>query len=196
MVWEIGVKETWRAFYETPSLSSAQNQTSQNITQCNQWAKAPESQYPSKQSVFHCCFSSQSCGGQSWTLFVSRKCFLRATAQKLAEELVSQDPAVLWFGWRSPPALSPRVQTCVSCCKEQAAKVEAVEQESSSLSSVNARLGAEGVTALPYLTLIPYRIKWMSSEWGIKSVCLISYMPVKSSWLKAILFYFCSSFPE
>lgn len=57
-------------------------------------------------------------------------------------------------------------------------------------------LGAEGVTALPYLRLIPYRIKWMSSEWGIKSVCLVSYMPVKSSWLKAILFHFCSPFPE
>lgn len=36
----------------------------------------------------------------------------------------------------------------------------------------------------------------MSSEWGIKSVCLVSYMPVKSSWLKAILFHFCSPFPE
>lgn len=52
---------------------------------------------------------------------------LRATAHKLAEELVSQDPAMLWLGWRSAPALSQRVQACVSCCKEQAAKVEVVE---------------------------------------------------------------------
>lgn len=90
-------------------------------------------------------------GGQRWTSCVFHKCFLRATAHKPAEELVSQDPAVVWLGWRSAPALSPRVQTCVSCCADQAAKVEAVEQESCSLSSVNACLGAEGVTALPYL---------------------------------------------
>lgn len=79
---------------------------------------------------------------------MSHNCFLRASAHRLTEELAIQDPAVLWLGWRS--ALSQRVQTCVSCCKEQAAKVEAVEQESCSLSSVNACLCAERVTAFPY----------------------------------------------
>lgn len=58
---------------------------------------------------------------------MSHNWFLRATAHKLTEELVSQDPAMLWLGWRSALAFSQRVQTCVSCCKEQAAKVEAVE---------------------------------------------------------------------
>lgn len=156
---------------------------------------APESQYPSKQSVFHCCSGSWSCEGQRWTLCVSHICFWRAAAHKLAEELVGQDPATLWLGWTSAPAPSQGVQTCVSCCKEQAAKVEAVEQESCSLSSVNVCLGAESYSS-HVLTLIPYRVKWISSEWGIKSVCLVSYTPMKSSWLKAVLFNFCSLFPE
>lgn len=163
---------------------------SQNVTQSSQWAKAPESQYPSKQGVFHCCSCSWSCGGQRWTLCVSHKCSLKATAHRLAEELVSQDPAVLWLGWRSAPALSQRVQTCVSCCKEQAAK--AAEQESCSLAALNLCLGAESVTSL-------LNLHWsltVSSEWGIKSVCLVSYVPVWSSWLKAIIFNFCSPFPE
>lgn len=86
--------------------------------------------------------------GQRWTLCVSHNCFLRASAHKLTEELVSRDPAVLWLGWRS--SLSQRVPTCVSCFKEQAAKVEAVEQESCSLSSVNACLCAARVTVFPY----------------------------------------------
>lgn len=50
--------------------------------------------------------------------------------------------------------------------------------------------------SFPILALIPYRIKWESSEQGIKSVCLVSYMPVKSSWLKAIILHFCSPFPD